>query len=293
MRVGLLKKKTGKVQEYPLHSAFFREEYNLDYIIGTLKTPQIAILNGIVMGGGVGLSVHGHFRVATENAVFAMPETGIGFFPDVGGSYFLPRLKGAFGTFLALTGHRLKGPEIVEIGVATHFVKSDVLENLEKKLSELPTKDISKIREVLQQFSSPLPSPVDTSEVFMNENFIHKVFSLPSVEEIVRALEKEKSPFASKILDTLNKMSSTSLKVTHKQMIVGKNLDFQNCFDLEYKLCQAFMAGSDFYEGVRALLVDKTKDPKWNPPTLIQVSAETVESYFKFPVTLKLPLSKL
>eukprot|EP01126_Amoeba_proteus_P021381 TRINITY_DN2171_c0_g1_i1.p1 TRINITY_DN2171_c0_g1~~TRINITY_DN2171_c0_g1_i1.p1 ORF type:complete len:262 (+),score=35.35 TRINITY_DN2171_c0_g1_i1:83-868(+) len=135
---------------------FFREEYVLNHLIGTLRTPHVAIIDGITMGGGVGLSVHGKFRVASDNTVFAMPETGIGFFPDVGGTYFLPRLKGALGMFLGLTGYRLKGKHVVCAGIGTHYVPTENLKELENSLSMLTSKDSQHVEELISKFSTPV-----------------------------------------------------------------------------------------------------------------------------------------
>jgi len=263
----------------PLCSEFFREEYILNHIIGTLKTPHIAILNGITMGGGVGLSVHGRFRIATENTLFAMPETGIGFFPDVGGSYFLPRLRGSLGMFLGLTGYRLKGKHVAAAGVATHFVPQGSLDDLEAKLGQLRTKDLSEIESLLKNFTQP--ASWDGSEVGQNLDMISEVFSMDSVEAIMKHLAGEKTEFSEKIFQTLLKMSPTSLKVTHRQIQKGKNMSFEEGLEMEYAMSQHFMKGNDFYEGVGELLVTKTNNPQWFPRTLEEVKEHDVEKHFQ------------
>uniref|UniRef100_A0A8C2JIR1 3-hydroxyisobutyryl-CoA hydrolase n=1 Tax=Cyprinus carpio TaxID=7962 RepID=A0A8C2JIR1_CYPCA len=196
----------------------FREEYILNNTIGTYQKPYVALIDGITMGGGVGLSVHGRFRVATEKTLFAMPETGIGLFPDVGGGYFLPRLQGKLGLFLALTGFRLKGRDVQRVGLATHFVQSDKIVSLQKDLVDL------------------------------------------------------KSPSNSDV--TLAKMSPTSLKLTFRQIQEGERMSLQEVLVMEYRLSQACMRGNDFYEGVRAVLIDKDQSPKWKPSTLSGVSEQ-------------------
>uniref|UniRef100_A0A8C1VQF2 3-hydroxyisobutyryl-CoA hydrolase n=1 Tax=Cyprinus carpio TaxID=7962 RepID=A0A8C1VQF2_CYPCA len=202
----------------------FREEYILNNTIGTYQKPYVALIDGITMGGGVGLSIHGRFRVATEKTLFAMPETGIGLFPDVGGGYFLPRLQGKLGLFLALTGFRLKGRDVQRVGLATHFVQSDKIVSLEKDLVDL------------------------------------------------------KSPSNSDV--TLAKMSPTSLKLTFRQIQEGERMSLQEVLVMEYRLSQACMRGNDFYEGVRAVLIDKDQSPKWKPSTLSGVSEQAIEECF-------------
>lgn len=271
---------------------FFFEEYLLNYRIGTLKTPHVAILNGITMGGGVGLSVHGSFRVATENTLFSMPETGIGFFPDVGGTYFLPRLNRSLGTFLALTGCRLKGKAIKAAGIATHFVPSSHIEQLEGEISEIKGKDASKVTHVLGKYAQPCHwGETDFSEDTLG--MIERVFSKNSMEEIIEGLKNENSEFAAKQLATLHKNSPFSLKVTFEQMKRGKSLDLRQSLELEYAMSQNFMRGHDFYEGVRELLVTKSNSPQWKPSSLQQINNEQVQSYFHYPAGIKkLDLSK-
>ncbi|XP_029200194.1 3-hydroxyisobutyryl-CoA hydrolase, mitochondrial-like isoform X2 [Acropora millepora] len=235
-----------------LTKMFFKEEYALNYAIGTLKTPYVALINGITMGGGVGLSVHGHFRVATEKTLFAMPETAIGLFPDVGGGYALSRMKGKLGIFLALTGHRLKGYDVKHAGVATHFVTSE-------KCS-------------------------DENKEFSLEKFTHQInscFDKPTMEDIISALEEDGTEWALQQIEVLNKMSPTSMKITLRQLQEGSKLNLAECLKMEYRLSQRFMEGNDFYEGIRAVLVDKDNSPKWNPSSLADVSKEKEDCYFE------------
>lgn len=260
------------------HKEFFAEEYGLNYLIGTLKTPHVSFLDGVTMGGGVGLSVHGQFRIATENTLFAMPETGIGFFPDVGGSYFLPRLSGALGTYLALTGQRLKGEDVVAAGVATHYVPSGSLPELEEQLSKITSKNTELVNKTIQNFSKQVDK--ERASFAAHSKIIDEVFSLNKVEDIIKALSNQKSDFATETINTLLKMSPSSLKVTLRQMREGKKLDFKSCFVMEYKLSQGFMEHPDFFEGVRAQLIDKDRKPKWQPSKLEEVSDELVNNYF-------------
>ncbi|CAH2306553.1 3-hydroxyisobutyryl- hydrolase, mitochondrial [Pelobates cultripes] len=260
---------------------FFREEYILNNAIGTFKKPYVALIDGITMGGGVGLSVHGQFRVASEKTLFAMPETGIGLFPDVGGGYFLPRLPGKIGLYIALTGFRLKGRDVQTAGIATHFVDSTQMSSLEKDLVTLncPSKDdIVNVLDIYQKKSDA----VEDKPFVLAEHLdkINRLFSANSVEEIFENLERDGSPFAMKQLEILNKMSPTSLKMTFRQLTEGASMSLQDVFTMEYRLSQACMRGHDFYEGVRAVLIDKDQKMKWKPERLVEVADDYIDSCF-------------
>ncbi|XP_062362695.1 3-hydroxyisobutyryl-CoA hydrolase, mitochondrial [Cinclus cinclus] len=271
----------GKVGD-KLIQDFFRGEYRLNNAIGTCKKPYVALIDGITMGGGVGVSVHGHFRVATEKTVFAMPETAIGLFPDVGGGYFLPRLSGKIGYYLALTGCRLKGRDVLRVGIATHFVESEKLPALEKDLIALKSPSKEKIADLLNSYH--MKCTIDQEKEFALDGHMEKInsiFSANSMEEIVKKLKQDGSPFAMKQLETINKMSPTSLKLTLKQLKEGASMSLQEVLQMEYRLSQACMKGHDFYEGVRAVLIDKDQSPKWKPAALEEVSDEFVDNCFK------------
>lgn len=270
----------GKVGDV-LAEQFFKEEYILNNEIGTLQIPYVALINGITMGGGVGLSVHGMFRVATETTMFAMPETAIGLFPDVGGGYFLPRLGGKLGIYLALTGFRLKGRDVVRAGVATHFVDSAKLEVLEQRLLDLQPATPHHISYLLNDFDEMSTS--DLSEEFVLKPHLEKIntlFSGKTMEEIFEALEKDGSEWALKELEGLKKKSPTSMKITLRQLQEGATMDLQECLQMEYRMSQGCVGDKDFYEGVRAVLVDKDNNPKWEPSTIQGVTPEKVASYF-------------
>jgi 3-hydroxyisobutyryl-CoA hydrolase len=294
--------KNSTIRGSGLTSDFFYEEYILNNMIASKTFHHIALLNGITMGGGVGLSVHGKYRIVNENTVFAMPETAIGFFCDVGGTYFLPRLpspqsisKGnslisssnptkpsSLGMYLALTGTRLKGHEVVLSGIGTHYVTANKFKELEQKLTQVSP---SRIEEVLYDFNEKFPF---TSEIIERAEDISLCFSKESVEEIILELKNlehssnEKSKeWAKKTLSTLNLMSPTSLKVVHRQLYEGCKLNYEECFKLEYNISQAFMNSHDFFEGVRATLVDKDKNPKWKPNQLKEVTKEMIDKYFQ------------
>lgn len=268
----------GKVGD-PLSEDFFREEYTLNHAIGTCKKPYVALIDGITMGGGVGLSVHGQFRVATEKTLFAMPETGIGLFPDVGGGYFLPRLQGKLGLFLALTGFRLKGRDVQRAGVATHFVDSNKIGDLEQELVKCPSaEDITKVLDSYQSQSSlGLDKPFVLHKHIED---IDRLFSADSVEGIIQNLKDDGSEFAVKQIETLSRMSPTSLKLTLKQLTTGAGLSLKEVLIMEYRLSQACMRGTDFYEGVRAVLVDKDQNPRWSPDSVDQVSDQVLDQSF-------------
>uniref|UniRef100_A0A671L501 3-hydroxyisobutyryl-CoA hydrolase n=1 Tax=Sinocyclocheilus anshuiensis TaxID=1608454 RepID=A0A671L501_9TELE len=271
----------------------FREEYILNNTIGTYQKPYVALIDGITMGGGVGLSVHGRFRVATEKTLFAMPETGIGLFPDVGGGYFLPRLQGKLGLFLALTGFRLKGRDVQRVGVATHFLQSDKIVSLEKDLVDLKTPSNSDVAQLLDSYQEQVSCSRKTSTdgvcihvcVCRTDHILllfycFRLFSAGSVEEIMENLKKDGSAFALKQTETLAKMSPTSLKLTFRQIQEGARMSLQEVLVMEYRLSQACMRGHDFYEGVRAVLIDKHQSPKWKPSTLSGVSEQAIEECF-------------
>jgi enoyl-CoA hydratase/carnithine racemase len=260
---------------------FFREEYILNHLIFNAPKSQIALLNGITMGGGVGLSIPGRYRVATDRTMFAMPETGIGFFPDVGGSWFLPRLtaaKGAMGMFLALTGHRLKGKDVLAAGVATHFVEEARLDELEAAL--LGGTSEADVQATLAKFCPPT-SGASYDDVLPQ---IEKCYGLDkkSVEEIVAALEADGSEWAVKQLATLHRMSPLSLKVTFRQMREGaRHTTFGECLSMEFRMCVRVMQSGEFFEGVRCLLIDKEKTrAKWRYETLADVPEDVVAGHF-------------
>ncbi|XP_028405293.1 3-hydroxyisobutyryl-CoA hydrolase, mitochondrial-like [Dendronephthya gigantea] len=266
-----------------LRRDFFKEEYQLNNAIGTLKTPYVALIDGITMGGGVGLSVHGHFRVGTERTLFAMPETAIGFFPDVGGSFFLPKLQGELGTFLALTGERLRGYDVHHAGVATHYVSSDKISELEESMLAMERPTLKTILEMIENITKRQSVSKITTDFSLSPylEIINRCFAKESMEDILYELEKEGTDWAMSKIDTINSMSPTSLKVTLKHVREGAKLrTLFECLIMEYRLSQRFMNDKDFYEGIRAVLIDKDQQPKWNPSTLRAVTTEKVDSYF-------------
>nr|XP_040150533.1 3-hydroxyisobutyryl-CoA hydrolase, mitochondrial isoform X2 [Ictidomys tridecemlineatus] len=251
-------------------------------IRASLQKPYIAFIDGITMGGGVGISVHGQFRVATEKSVFSMPETAIGLFPDVGGGYFLPRLQGKLGYFLALTGFRLKGRDVYRVGIATHFVDSEKVSMLEEDLVALKSPSKENVADVLETYHTQ--SKIDQDKSFILEEHLDKInrcFSANTVEQIIENLQQDGSPFALEQLKVINQMSPTSLKITLRHLIKGSSQTLKDVLTEEYRMSQACMRGHDFHEGVRAVLVDKDQSPKWKPANLKEVTDEDLDNYFK------------
>uniref|UniRef100_A0A8R1IQQ8 3-hydroxyisobutyryl-CoA hydrolase, mitochondrial n=2 Tax=Caenorhabditis japonica TaxID=281687 RepID=A0A8R1IQQ8_CAEJA len=238
-----------------MHKDFFREEYILNHLIGTLNKQYVCLIDGI----GCGLSVNGRFRVATEKTMLAMPETALGLFPDVGGSYFLSRLKGHLGMYLALTGYRLLGADAFHAGLATHFVPSAEIGNLEKKLVEMKDVNENSVDEVIRSFE---PEKIPEFSLSKHLSQIRDAFGAKSVEEILSHLEEDGSEWAQKQAKTLGKMSPTSLKITHRQITEGSTMSYAKIFTMEYRLTQRFLADKDFHEGCRAILIDKDRNPK-------------------------------
>ena len=258
---------------------FFSTEFLLNRNIYRLEKPWIAILDGITMGGGVGLSVHGRFQDATERTIFAMPETGIGYFPDVGASYFLSRLPSEIGTFLGLTGARLNGRDMLELGIASHYIHSQNLDEVLVGLGALPSGEgnTQYTYDLLEKFS--LKDKGDF--VSEHEQVIKKCFSKKSVEDIFAALEQIGSEWAEQVLDSLRRKCPRSLKVTLRQLMEGRTRDFENCMIMELRLALRFMKEHDFNEGVRAKLVDKDFRPSWRPPAVNEIEDEEVERFFQ------------
>lgn len=261
---------------------FFREEYSLDHLIGTLKVPFVAILNGITMGGGVGVSVNGRFRVGTESTVFAMPECGIGLIPDVGASHFLPKLRGELGMFLALTGFRLKGWDCLHAGITTHAVDHSQISSLESDLEAISPNSTDSVKQILDNHTAKSQlSPAQGFSLEAHMDKISHIFSGGSVEEIRERLISDGSDWAGKHVKTMDRLSPTSLKVTYRQIREGEKMNsLAECLTMEHRLVRKCCEDQDFYEGVRALLIDKDNSPKWKPATLSEVTDEKIDKYF-------------
>ncbi|KAJ7950678.1 3-hydroxyisobutyryl-CoA hydrolase 1 [Quillaja saponaria] len=268
-----------------LGAKFFWTEFTLNYLMATYSKPQVSILNGIVMGGGAGASMHGRFRVATENSVFAMPETALGLFPDVGASYFLSRLPGFFGEYVGLTGARLDGTEMLACGLATHFVPSKKLSSLEEILCKIESSDPAALSAIIDAYSEK--PALKAQSVYHRLDVIDKCFSRRKIEDILSSLEVESKTKAdewiSATIRTLQKASPTSLKIFLRSIRQGRLQGVGQCLVREYRMVCHVMQGhfsKDFMEGCRAILLDKDKNPKWEPSKLELVSDRDVENYF-------------
>jgi enoyl-CoA hydratase len=248
---------------------FYREEYALNTLIKRYPKPYLAFVRGIVMGGGVGVSVHGSHRIAGEGIMFAMPETGIGLFPDVGGTYFLPRCPGETGMYLALTGARLNLADALYAGVATQHIP---VARWPEALAALAQAGDVRVLAELGAAGGP-------SALAANAAHIDHAFSAGSVEEILARLDAMASPFGAETAKALRTKSPTSLKVVYAQVRAGRDLPFEDCMRLEFRLTNRFMRGHDFYEGVRAAIIDKDQAPKWRPDTLAGVPDAEVARY--------------
>ncbi|MFZ5779311.1 MAG: enoyl-CoA hydratase/isomerase family protein [Pseudomonadota bacterium] len=264
-----------------LRRDFFRDEYIINRRIYRYAKPWISLIDGIDMGGGVGLSAHGSHSVASEKFLFAMPETTIGLFPDVGGGYFLTRLPGALGTFLALTSHRLKAADALWAGIVDAYVPSAKIADLQAALgaADLSGPDANrKVDAVIAGFSEH-PGPA-TLPAMMTD--IDRCFSAESVAEVVDKLRRHPGEWAQKQLAALLKLSPLSMAITLEQLKRCANRSFEDTMTIEYRMSQRCMqAGHDFFEGVRALLIDKDQKPTWNPPTIEGVTSEMVEEHFR------------
>jgi len=250
---------------------FFCEEYRLNRAIFRYPKPYIALMDGITMGGGVGLSVHARHRVVSEATVFAMPETGIGLFPDVGGSYFLPRMPGETGMYIALTGARLRAADCLFAGIGDVFVPQERHDALIAALRD--GDDVAATLAAYTGIAGPAP-------VAEHKATIDRCFSGDSVEAILAALEGEGGEWARKTLDAMSDKSPTSQKIAFRQIRAGAALEFEDCMRMEYRLSQRIMAAHDFFEGVRAVVIDKDQSPVWRPARLADVSNDDVDGYF-------------
>jgi len=249
---------------------FYADEYRLNTQIKEYKKPYVALIDGITMGGGVGVSVHGTHRVVGDRTVFAMPETGIGLFPDVGGTYFLPRLPGQIGMYLALTGARLKAADALYAGIGTHYVSSERQSALVDRLSE------SGEAGDWAEFARPSTA----APLAARRAQIDRLFSGRTVDDVFAALEREGDDWSAEALRTLRQKSPTSLRLTFRQIREGAHLSFRDCMRLEYRLTCRVMEGHDFYEGVRAAVIDKDQTPKWRPARLEEIGDADIDKYF-------------
>jgi enoyl-CoA hydratase len=257
---------------------FFRDEYRMNWRIHTFPKPYAALLDGITMGGGVGISVHGGYRVVTENTMFAMPETGIGFFPDVGGTWFLPRCPGEIGMYLGLTGARLNGADCLEAGIGTHAVPAARLGEVEAMLVE--RLDGGDAQAVVRECLEAAAGPIGDGTLAGLRAPIDRCFGGETVAEVLRRLEAEPDGFGREQLATLAGKSPLAVHVTFAQLRRGRRLSIEDCLRLEYHMVHHTLEAGDFIEGVRALLVDKDKRPRWRHRALDAVPQQEVGAMF-------------
>jgi enoyl-CoA hydratase len=252
---------------------FFYKEYQLNHLIMTYPKPVVAFMDGITMGGGVGISAPAMYRVATPNTRFAMPETGIGLFPDVGGGWYLSRLNGRLGQYLALTGARLNGAECLWAGLATHYLAPEYLADAKARIVAHP----SAIPTILRELSTEPPQV----EIAAQAAAIARLFAADAYEDILSALEAEGSDFARATLATLRTKSPQACKVALRQLSASLSLpDFAANMAMEYRIAGRVLVSHDFAEGVRAVIVDKDNAPRWNPAEPEDMSSAMVDAIF-------------
>jgi len=256
---------------------FWRDEYPLNAAIKSFRKPYIALIDGLVMGGGVGVSVHGSHRIAGDRYSFAMPEVGIGFFPDVGATWFMPRMPGKLGTYCALTGERFNGADALAARLATHRIPSARFAALLEGLSGAVSVDA-----VLAAFAEQ----AGEGPIMARRATIDRLFAGDRVEDILAAVDREAASgsadavWAAKTAATLRTKSPLSLKLALAQVRRGKRWDFETCMRAEFRIVSRVVYGHDFYEGVRAVIVDKDNKPQWRPDTLAGVSEAEIDRHF-------------
>ncbi len=290
-------------REHPLHCMqFFQDEYKLNTLIHEYSKPYISFLHGITMGGGAGISIHGAHRIATNSLVFAMPETSIGFFPDIGGSYFLSRCKDHVGMYLALTGQKINAADALHLGLVTHVLNTtDHFRDYSKVIDKLINSKLvpevnlnTAIYEILADICdhSDIKNLTQSSEqniIINNIEHIKCYFQHTSLAEIFSNLEQDenKSGWAKDTLGILRKKSPTSLMTTFELINRAKNLNFKSCMEQDYGLAYGFLLHNDLYEGIRAVLIDKDNSPNWE---LVDINAKNFDykAYFREDMARKL-----
>jgi enoyl-CoA hydratase len=270
----------------PLPAQFWSTEYHLDVLIARYPKPVVVVMDGVVMGGGVGLSAHAAFRIVTERSAVAMPEVGIGFFPDVGASFLLARSPGQTGTYLALTGERMNAADALYCGFADVHIATAKLSELPGALA--PCHSAADVRRTLAAASTaPAAGRMEAAR-----SFIDKCFAADGLEDIIHRLQSSDLAAARAALATMSKVSPTSLKVTLRNVRDAVSFDrLENSFRQDFRIALAAIAGHDFIEGIRATIVDKDRDPKWRPANLEAVTPEIVERHFKSVGELELKFS--
>lgn len=259
-----------------LARTFWREEYHLNALIHRYPKPYVSIQDGIVMGGGIGLSSHGQYRIVTERSMLAMPETGIGLIPDVGGTWLLAHSPGEIGVYLGLTGQRMSGSDAIQAGFAATFAPSSALLDIKHHLIDPQGPHVDEIVEAVTE-----EHPVPASPLMAVKGEVDRIFAAPTVEEILAALNTTTADWAQKARGELLQKSPLALMTTLAAIRQARHLpSLEAALNVEFRLCTRLFEHGEFPEGVRALLVDKDKQPKWNPPSLSDVSPDLVTRLF-------------
>ncbi len=265
----------GRAGDHEAQLTFWREEYLLNQRIKRFSKPYVALIDGVVMGGGVGVSLHGSHRVVSERGVFAMPEVGIGFFPDVGASWLLPRLPRRIGVYLALTGARANAGDMAALGLATAFVPADAF----AALGEALEKDKGPIEAIVSRVrADPPPSPLLSKAPLIEAAFAPR--DLAAIRGHLEAAAGQNSEFAAETVAVLAQKSPTSQAIALRQMSLGGDLDFEAAIAMEFRIVSRICRSHDFYEGVRATIVDKDNRPAWRPAQGEAVDSRVIDAYF-------------
>jgi enoyl-CoA hydratase len=258
---------------------FWRDEYRLNAAIGRYPKPVVAVMDGIVMGGGVGISAHASCRIVTGKTMIAMPEVGIGLLPDVGGTWLLSRAPGETGTYLALTGTRIAAADAIHCGLADHFVQSERLGDLAKALVEADYSDDPKqeVEAIVKSFASePGPAPLAAKAAVIDAMFCHD-----TVEQCLETARSSGDDWSIKVASEIEAKSPTSLKVTLAALRHARTLgSLEDCLNMEFRIINRMFHGPDFREGVRAALIDKDQSPRWRPANLSEVTEAAVSAHF-------------
>jgi enoyl-CoA hydratase len=261
-----------------LGKIFWREEYILNARIARFPKPYVALMDGIVMGGGIGLSAHGSHRVVTENSKIGMPEVGVGFFPDVGGTWLLSRAPGELGTYFGLTGTTMTGADAVHAGLADVVVASNQLPPLRQALTQAPAHASgADVRAIIDRFAMAAP----VAPIAAQQPLIDALFRCDTVEEIVTALAQHASEFAQKTLQTILGNSPTGLKLTLQLLrLARQSTSLEQCLAREYRAALEIFVNHDFPEGIRAAVIDKDRRPRWSPARIEEVTPQIIARYF-------------
>lgn len=276
--------KAGRAGDMTSVDSFFRREYALNSLLGSLKSLSVvSIMDGVIMGGGAGLAMHGKYRIATENTLFAMPECTIGLHPDAGASHILPRLRPGLGMYLGLTGHRLKGRDVLDAGLASHFVSSNVLAKFIHRLETEVIDSDAAIDAILADFED-----VSSSRSKLPSQHVLACFRLCSVEDIIAALEQLSASatdgsglHATEVLSQLRIGAPTCVKVAHESISRGASMSLDECLAMEFRLSARCTRREDFYSGVASAVINKDRKPQWQPTLLSSVEASDIASFFE------------